>query len=174
MRHQSQLGTRGPVRHARFVGVCLALLLLAVGGGCTKRVAFSTSEVNIADGREFEVEFKGDRMVRGRFVTGSEVTYVEGDSVFTAEVGDVTDEFISLTNRLLVIEQGRDGDWTDLRRAAEAASTVPERPEVGNALLARDEVETVTLLTLDGRRTVVESVFWTAFVVAAGFAGFSH
>lgn len=160
-------------RRAPALIVLLALSAsIGLGAGCTKRVALSTSEVNIADGREYEVKFKGDRSVRGRFVSGSEVRFVDSDSLFAAEVGEVTDEFIGLTSRRLVIDEGKSGDWTNLRRAAENTAAVSERPEVGNALLARDEIESVSLLTIDSRRTVVEAIFWSAFVVAAGFAGF--
>lgn len=170
MKHGSTAGRRAP-------GLIVLLVLsasLLVGAGCTKRVALSTSEVNIADGREYEVEFKGDRSVRGRMVSGSEVRFVQGDSLFAAEVGEVTDEFIGLTSRELVIDAGKSGDWTALRRTAEDAQAGAERPEVGNALLARDEIESVSLITIDRRRTVVEAIFWSAFAVAAGFAGFSH
>lgn len=167
MKHWSRRGRRAPWRMA----LLAVALVLALGAGCTKRVALSTSEVNIADGREYEVEFKGDRTLRGRLVSGQEVKFVQGDSLFAAEVGEVTDEFIGLTGRELVIDQGKGGDWTDLRRAEEDAHTVAERPEIGNALLARDEIESVTLITIDRRRTVVEAIFWSGFAVAAGLAG---
>lgn len=167
MKHSSRHGGRAP-----WIVALLALsAVLALGAGCTKRVALSTSDVNIADGREYEVEFKGDRTLRGRFVSGQEVKFVQGDSLFAAEVGEVTDEFIGLTARELVIDGGGSGDWTDLRRAAEDAETVAERPSVGNALLARDEIESISLITIDRRRTVVEAIFWSGLAVAAGLAG---
>jgi hypothetical protein len=144
---------------------------IALGAGCTKRVALSTSEVNIADGREYEVLFKGDRTLRGRFVSGQEVKLVQGDSLFAAEVGEVTDEFIGLTGRELVIDESKGGDWTELRRAAENADAVAEQTAVGNALLARDEIESISLITIDRRRTVVEAIFWSGLAVAAGLAG---
>ena len=170
MKHWSRDGRRAPRR----MGLLVLGAALALGAGCTKRVALSTSEVNIADGREYEVEFRGDRTLRGRFVSGQEIQFVQGDSLFAAEVGEVTDEFIGLTGRELVIDRGKGGDWTDLRRAEEDAETVAERPAVGNALLARDEIESITLISIDRRRTVVEAIFWSGFVVAAGLAGFSN
>jgi hypothetical protein len=148
--------------------------IAALGSGCTKRVALSTSEVNIADGREYEVEFKGDRTLRGRLVSGQEVKFVEGDSLFAAEVGEVTDEFIGLTGRELVIDEGKNGDWTALRRSAEDAAATAERPAVGNALLPRDEIESITLIAVDRRRTVVEAIFWSGLAVAAGLAAFAN
>ncbi len=159
--------TRRPITRALLL--LLAVVALAATG-CTKRVAVSTSDVNIADGREFEVQFKGDRVVSGRFVSGSEVRFEQGDSLFTAEVGEVTDEFIGLSSPELVVESGRGGDWTDLRLAAEDAHSVVERPQVGNALLARDEVESVSLITIDRRRSVVETVFWAGLILAVGLA----
>jgi len=156
----------------------VALLALcaaaALASGCTKRVALSTSDVNIADGREYEVQFKGDRTLRGRLVSGQEVKFVEGDSLFAAEVGEVTDELIGLTGRELVIDEGDSGDWSNLRRSAEDAAATAERPAVGNTLLARDEIESISLITLDRRRTVIEAIFWSGLAVAAGLAAFAN
>lgn len=154
-------------------GVLLAPLALAalaalfVAPGCAKRVAL-TPEANIADGRRFEIEFEGERALRGRLVSGSNVRYVQGDSLFRAEVGEVTDEFIELSRRVFLIDLK---EWSPLRAAEEDAEQVNGRPELGGALLPRDEIQSVSVLTLDRRRMVTEAVFWTALMIAAGFAG---
>jgi hypothetical protein len=123
--------------------------------------------VDIADGREFEIKFQGDRSLRGRLVPGATVRYVQGDSLFQAEVDEVTEEFIELSRRVLVTDLD---EWTPLRQAAEDAGKLTTQPEVGGALLARDEIESISLVSVDRRRTVTETLFWTAAAIAAGFA----
>jgi hypothetical protein len=150
----------------------LALIPLVLGtGGCTKQVMIATEEVNIGDGREFEVEFSGDRMVRGRLLSGSMVKYREGDSLFTAEVDDVSPEFIELSRRVLITDRT---EWTHLRESAENAWSTVDRPELGGALLARDDIESVALLTTDRRRILTEALFWAAFAITAGYAGLAN
>jgi hypothetical protein len=153
-------------RPAAFL-VPAAAVIVVLAAGCTKRVAVGSAEVNIADGRTYELELQGDRSLSGRLVTGSTVRYAQGDSLFEAEVGDVTDEFIELSRRVFLVE---DADWTPLRAAEEDAAAVVGRPELGGTLLARDEIQNVSVLTLDRRRMVTESLFWTALFIAAGFA----
>lgn len=155
---------------ARLAAVWLLSILLAFPG-CAKRVTLGTSGVDIADGRVFELKFQGNRSLRGRLVRGSTVRYVQGDSLFEAEVDAVTDEFIELSRRELVTDLD---EWTPLQRAAEDSRAVVERPELGGALLARDEIESIAVVTLDRRRTVLEAVFWSAAAIAAGFAGFAR
>ena len=145
----------------------VSVIALAVLPGCARRVAL-TPEVNIADGRTFDIEFQGERALRGRLVSGSHVRYVQGDSLFKAEVGEVTDEFIELARRVFLTDLK---EWSPLRAAEEDAEQVDERPELGGALLARDEIQSVSVLSLDRRRMVTETVFWTALLIAAGFAG---
>ena len=145
---------------------------LALGAtGCTKRVPVSATETNIADGRMFEIELTGDRRVHGKLTKGSVVRYEQGDSLFNAEVDEVTDEFIEFSRRELVADRA---DLTRLAAAQEDAAAGIERPELGGALLPRDEIESVSLLTLDRRRIVVETICWTALLITAGYAGLSH
>src|SRR5262245_51063139 len=72
--------------------------------GCTKRVPVSATQTNIADGRTFDIELTGDRHVHGKLTKGSVVRYEQGDSLFDAEVDEVTDEFIELSRRELVAD----------------------------------------------------------------------
>ncbi len=139
--------------------------------GCAKRVALGTSEVDIGDGREFELELSGDRMLRGKLVPGSTVRYVQGDSLFKAEVEAVTEEFIELSRRELITDLD---EWSPLRRAAEDSRTISERPELGGALIARDDIQSVSVITIDRPRIVTETLFWAAAVIATGFAAFAH
>ena len=159
---------------SEIVRVSLAVigLGLAFGAtGCTKRVPVSATETNIADGRMFEIELTGDRHVHGKLTKGSVVRYEQGDSLFNAEVDEVTDEFIEFSRRELVADRA---DLTRLAAAQEDAAAGIERPELGGALLPRDEIESVSLLTLDRRRIVVETICWTALLLTAGYAGLSH
>jgi hypothetical protein len=99
------------------------------------------------------------------------VRYEQGDSLFTAEVDEVTDEFIEFSRRELVADRA---DLTRLAAAQEDAAAGVERPELGGALLPRDEIESVSLLTLDRRRIVIETICWTALLITLGYAGLSH
>ena len=145
---------------------------LALGAtGCAKRVPVSATETNIADGRTFEIELTGDRRVHGKLTKGSVVRYEQGDSLFNAEVDEVTDEFIEFSRRELVADHA---DLTRLAAAQEDAAAGVERPELGGALLPRDEIESVALLTLDRRRIVIETICWTALLITLGYAGLSH
>ena len=65
-------------------------------------------------------------------------------------------------------------DLTRLAAAQEDAAAGVERPELGGALLPRDEIESVSLLTLDRRRIVVETICWTALLITLGYAGLSQ
>jgi hypothetical protein len=152
------------------VAAVLAALLL-VPSACTKRVALGTSDVDLGDGREFEITFSGERSLTGRLVPGSTVRYVQGDSLFEAEVEAVSDEFIELSRRVLITDLN---EWTSLRRVAEDSDSIVERPELGGALIARDEVQSITVITIDRRRIVTETLFWTAAALATGFAGFAR
>jgi hypothetical protein len=169
-------GGGGPTsrRHARqLIRPALLLLiatLLLAAGGCAKREVL-TGDVNIGDGREFEVKLNGERSLRGRLVNGSTVQYEEGDSLFLAEVDEVNEQFIELSARTLITDRT---EWTHLRVAAEDAGAVVERPEVGGTFLARDEIESVTLLSVDRRRILVEAIFWAAIVVTAGYVVVEH
>jgi hypothetical protein len=153
------------------------VLVLACGfaalaaAGCSKRVPVSATETNIADGRTFEIELSGDRRVHGKLLPGSIVRYEQGDSLFDAEVDEVTDEFIEFSRRELVADQS---DPKRLAAAQEDAAKGVERPELGGALLPRDEIESVSLLTLDRRRIVVETICWTALLLAVGYAGLAQ
>jgi hypothetical protein len=150
----------------------IVLVFLAAGGsGCTKRVALSASETNLADGRTFEIELTDDRRVEGKLTPGSIVRLEQGDSLFAAEVDEVSEEFIEFSRRELIADHA---DWERLQKAEEDAAVGLERPEVGGALLARDEIESVSLVTVDRRRVVVETLFWTALILAVGYAGLSH
>jgi hypothetical protein len=150
----------------------LCLVLLALGGsGCSKRVALSASETNIADGRTFEIELSDDRRLHGKLTPGSIVRLEQGDSLFAAEVDEVSEEFIEFSRRELIADHS---DWERLQKAEENSAAGLERPEVGGALLARDEIESVSLVTLDRRRVVIETIFWTALVLAVGYAGLSR
>jgi hypothetical protein len=150
-----------------FLGFAFLLLVLAMAPGCAKKVTLGATGVDIADGREFELKFQGDRSLQGSLVPGSTVRYVHGDSLFEAEVDEVTDEFIELSQRELLTDLD---EWTPLRASAEDAGTLEERPQLGGALLARDEIESISLVTVDRRRTVTETLFWSAAAIAAGFA----
>jgi len=152
--------------------LALLLVLLAAGGsGCTKRVALSASETNIADGRTFEIQLSDDRSVQGKLTPGSIVKLQQGDSLFAAEVDEVSEEFIEFSRRELIADHA---DWERLQKASENSAAGVERPEVGGALLARDEIESVSLVTVDRRRVVVETLFWAALVLAVGYAGLSR
>ena len=150
-----------------FLGFAGLLLVLTTATGCAKRVTLGATGVDITDGREFEIKFEGERSLRGRLVPGSTVRYVQGDSLFEAEVDEVTDEFIELSQRELLTDLD---EWTPLRQSAEDAGKLSERPKLGGALLARDEIESISLITVDRRRTVTETLFWSAAAIAAGFA----
>jgi hypothetical protein len=158
-------------RGGRAAGIAALLLLGVTAFGCSKRVPVSATETNIADGREFEIDLTGDRQVRGKLLPGSTVRFEQGDSLFNAEVHQVTEEFIEFSRRELVADQS---DYTRLSAAAEDAAKGVDRPELGGALLPRDEIESVSVLTLDRRRIVVETICWTALLLAAGYAGLSH
>ncbi len=170
--HHSERG-RGRALGAVLPALVLFLLffLAAGGSGCTKRVALSASETNIADGRTFEIELSDDRKVHGKLTPGSIVRLEQGDSLFSAEVDEVSEEFIEFSRRELVADHA---DWDRLQKAGENSAAGLERPEVGGALLARDEIESVSLVTIDRRRVVVETIFWAALVLAVGYAGLSH
>lgn len=160
------------VRAIAQVSLAVVWIGMALGAtGCAKRVPVSATETNLADGRTFEIEFTGDRRVHGKLTKGSVVSYEQGDSLFDAEVDEVTDEFIEFSRRELVADQA---DMTRLAAAQEDAAAGIERPEVGGALLPRDEIESVSLLTLDRRRIVVETICWTALLLTLGYAGLSH
>jgi hypothetical protein len=154
------------------VALAACALGVALGGvGCAKRVPVSATETNIADGRTFEIELTGDRRVHGKLLPGSIVRYEQGDSLFDAEVDEVTEEFIEFSRRELVADQS---DPKRLAAAQEDAAKGVERPELGGSLLPRDEIESVSLLTIDRRRIVVETIFWSALLLAAGYAGLSQ
>ncbi|HWN80632.1 MAG TPA: hypothetical protein VNM87_00910 [Candidatus Udaeobacter sp.] len=162
-----------PARGQWVVRVVMAAIWIALvlgATGCTKRTPVSATETNIADGRTFDIELTGDRRVHGKLTKGSVVRYEQGDSLFDAEVDEVTDEFIEFSRRELVANRS---DMTRLARAQEDAAAGVERPELGGALLPRDEIESVSLLSLDRRRIVVETICWTALVLTAGYAGMS-
>lgn len=177
MRSDSRVRGAAPQAGERRRAAIAALFLLALvplvltTGGCTKKVMVAAEDVNIGDGREFEVTFSGDRMVRGRLLSGSTVKYQEGDSLFTAEVDDVSPEFIELSGRVLITDQT---EWTHLREAAENAGSVVDRPELGGALISRDDIESVALVTTDRRRMLTEALFWTALLITAGYAGLAN
>jgi hypothetical protein len=159
---------RAHIRAALAVaGLCVAV----AGAGCAKRVPVSATETNIADGRTFEIQLSGDRLVHGKLLPGSIVRFEQGDSLFSAEVDEVTEEFIEFSRRELVADRS---DRERLAAAQEDAARGVERPELGGALLPRDEIESVSLLTLDRRRIVIESICWAALLLAAGYAGLSQ
>lgn len=149
------------------LGFAGLLLVLTTAPGCAKRVTLGATGVDITDGREFELKFQGERSLRGHLVPGSTVRYVQGDSLFNAEVDEVTEEFIELSQRELLTDLD---EWTQLRQSAEDAGKLSERPKLGGVLLARDEIESISLITVDRRRTVTETLFWSAAAIAAGFA----
>jgi hypothetical protein len=148
----------------------LALIVLIMAGGCTKRVLVDTDEVDISDGRPMELNFSDGSVLEGRMVRGSPVRYTRNDSLFEADVHNVEDGFIELSQQKLITDLD---EWTELRRLSEQVERKADRTATGGSVLMVDDITTVKVIERDNRRTVTEALFWTAAVLTVGYAAFT-
>ncbi len=147
--------------------VLLAVVVLA-GSGCSKRLTASVGDVDLEGGRPLALKFGDGSEIHGALVPGGTVRYARNDSLFAAEVDEVTDDSIVLSRHWLLTGYE---DWSALFDAQEHSGAVAGRADLGARTLELDGIDTLELVLADKRRMVTEVVFWTAAALTLGFAG---
>jgi len=153
---------------SRVALVLLACLVVVGFGGCRKHVSASLGEVDLGGGREVEIGFSDGRTLVGRIVEGSQVRYTRNDSLFSAQISEVNEDWIELVDPTLYTPIN---EWTFLQRASESSEALDDRQVFATETLELRNINSISLLIPDNRRLLTESIFWAAAGVALGFAG---
>jgi len=133
----------------------VAVIGCLIAVGCAKQV--SQPDLKFGAQQRVVLSFRGGEQVRGKIDTGSHVELREPGVVWTAQVGEITDDKIVLKHLTRVSDDR--GMVMPLARAEDArfAITGP----VPDKTLLRNEITGVDLLKVDGGRTARTVTFWS-------------
>jgi hypothetical protein len=128
---------------------------LLVTAGCAKRVP--STDMKFEAQQKVVLKLRGGEELEGRMERGNRVELREPGAVWSAHVGEVTDERIVLKD--LVRLRDAEGVALQVARAKDARLDVAEgMPE--KAIL-RTEIVGVDLLKTDSGKTARNATFWT-------------
>lgn len=138
---------------------CSSWLLAMVGvlglfDGCAKQVP--SPEMKFEAQQRVVITFRGGEEVRGKIDVGNNVELREPGVVWSARIGEISDEKIVLKN--LVRIRDDQGVAIQVARAEDARLRIA--PEVPDKTLLRGDITKVALLKLDPARTARNASFW--------------
>jgi hypothetical protein len=128
---------------------------MLVATGCTKRVPVAGDKFEAQ--QKVVLKLRGGEEVEGRMERGRTVELREPGTVWTAQVGAVTDEKIVLKDLILI--RNTDGVKMEAARMKDARVDVSEgAPE---KTFLRSEIVGVDLIKTDAAKTARNTTFWT-------------
>lgn len=132
---------------------------LLVAGGCAKRAP--SPDLTFESHQRVVLTFGSGEEIEGRIAPGKRVELREPQVTWTAVVGDVTDEEITL-NDLVRIRETR-GVEMQAKRAADAQFAFGEAG--ADRTFLRSDITTVETVKFDYGKAARSSSFWTYGVV---------
>jgi hypothetical protein len=128
---------------------------LLVATGCAKRVP--SPDMKFEAQQKVVLKLQGGEELEGRMDRGKRVELREPGAVWTARIGEVTDEKIVLKDLVRL----RDADGVVLQAARSKDARLDVAGEMPEKAFLRSEIVGVDLLKTDSGKTARNTTFWT-------------
>ncbi len=129
--------------------------LLVLAGGCATQVP--SPDMKFGAQQRVVMTFRGGDQIRGKIDIGNRVELREPGIVWTARVGEITDQTIVLKDLIRV----RDDSGVAMQVARAEDARLGLSRAASDKTLLRSDITAVDLLKFDPGRTARNASFWT-------------